>query len=542
MDAIEKQVRRAQRRLGLQRFVGLLGWTCTATLGAAAVLVLIDRFWPLGLVVWAWLGGAAVLGLIMAWIWAVATARGPIDAAVEIDRRFGLKERVSSTLALSPEDRETPSGQALIKDAARRVERINVSDRMKVTAPRRLLYPLIPVAFAMVFLALIGPSGDGGAAQAKAGAAKVQKQIKKSAKKLDQQIAQQRKKAERQGLKEIRDVLKLLQRDLKKLQENPPADRKEALKKLNDLAKQLQQQREKFSGAEGLRDQLKQLNQLKQGPADKLAKALKQGDFKKAAEELEKLRREMASDKLSDEQRRQMAQQLKQMAEKLQKMADAHDQMQERLADEIKKLRDAGEADQANQLEEQLAKLRSKLPQMDMLDQLGKQLEQCSENCEQGQLGEAQQAMEQLADNLEGLQQQMDQLETLDQAMDQVANCRCQLCDPNKEGGEGQAMMGQTAMEGGLKAGKGHVPGGRRGKELDSAFHDSQVRPNVGRGPMKMVDYVDGPNRKGEVGEAIHDQVESVKSGQTDPMTDQQMPRRHRQNAQEYLERLREGK
>jgi len=543
MDKIERQVRRAQRRLGLQRFVGLLGWTCTATLTAAALLILVDRFWSLGVPAWGWLAGAAALGLLAAWLWTVASGSDPIDAAIELDRQFELKERVSSTLALSDADRETPSGQALVRDTARRVERINVADRMKVTAPRRLLFPLVPAAIALALVMLVGPAKQGNTAQAQA--AGVRQQVKKSTKKLQRRLDQHRKKAEKQGLKEIKNVLKLLQQDLKKLQQSPPADRKEALRKLNDLAKQLQERRDDFSAAEKLQQQLKQLKNLKQGPADRLAKAMKQGDFGKAADELNKLRQQLSSEKLSKEQREQLAKQFDQMAEKLKKAAEAHQQMQANLQKEIQKLRDAGDSKKASELEEQLAKLRSQLPQMDMLKQMGKELKECSKCCKEGQLGEAQEAMQQLAEGLQGMQQEMDELEMLDDAMDQLAQCRGQMGCPGFDEGDlenGQPMQDPFARPGGLKAGVGHVPGGVRGAKPDVALHNSQVRANVGKGSMKVGGYLDGPNRKGDVGEVIHEQVEAVKHGQTDPLTNQQMPRRHRDHAQEYIERLREGK
>ena len=84
------------------------------TLSLAVIVILVGKFWPLGVADWVWPAAAVGLGTLAATGWAIATGRGTMDAAIEIDHRFGLKERVSSTLALSEEDRDSEAGQALI--------------------------------------------------------------------------------------------------------------------------------------------------------------------------------------------------------------------------------------------------------------------------------------------------------------------------------------------------------------------------------------------------------------------------------------------
>ena len=50
-------------------------------------------------------------------------------SAIELDRRFGLKERVSSVLSLQSDELETEAGQALLTDAVRRVEDAVIEER-----------------------------------------------------------------------------------------------------------------------------------------------------------------------------------------------------------------------------------------------------------------------------------------------------------------------------------------------------------------------------------------------------------------------------
>ena len=105
MEELKKQVTRAHRRIVFQKFLSVLAWSLCATFIIALIAIAIPKIWAMGMDsnVWmySWLGGALGVGLCIALIWAVLSRRGPLDAAIEIDRRFGLKERVSSTFALS---------------------------------------------------------------------------------------------------------------------------------------------------------------------------------------------------------------------------------------------------------------------------------------------------------------------------------------------------------------------------------------------------------------------------------------------------------
>src|SRR5688572_29996625 len=100
MDIIRRQVAQARRRLSLQQFSAIAPWCLFATLLVAAVALIIPKFLVLkvdpNIWLWSWVGGATAVGLLVATIWTIAKRRDSIDAAIEIDRRFGLKERVSS--------------------------------------------------------------------------------------------------------------------------------------------------------------------------------------------------------------------------------------------------------------------------------------------------------------------------------------------------------------------------------------------------------------------------------------------------------------
>ena len=221
MDNLLKEIRRVQRRLAFQRFLGALGWCWFASLLAAAVPIGATRFYPLGIVDWQWLAGflAAGLAVAVAWtFWAIAPA---LQAALEIDRRFGLKERISSTLAMSASDRQTVAGQALIADTDARLRRIAVLEKFPVQPPRHLLLPLLP-ALLLVAVVIFRPPMKEMEAEAEA-AALPPLEVKKSADDLRQKLVERRKQAEKDGLKDASELLKRMEEGTKEASDPNPA-------------------------------------------------------------------------------------------------------------------------------------------------------------------------------------------------------------------------------------------------------------------------------------------------------------------------------
>src|SRR5437868_6646569 len=118
MDQLRKQVARARRRLIIEQFLGRLIWCLLAALSLAAIAIAAPRVavieglpanWDLG-----WLISGFVAAVFGAGVWTFVHNRSPIDAAIEIDRRFELRERVASSLSLSPEEQSSEAGQAVM--------------------------------------------------------------------------------------------------------------------------------------------------------------------------------------------------------------------------------------------------------------------------------------------------------------------------------------------------------------------------------------------------------------------------------------------
>ncbi|MFH1924482.1 MAG: hypothetical protein ABIP48_31915 [Planctomycetota bacterium] len=538
MEQLERQVRRAQRQLAFQRFVGVLGWCWFAALWLALGLIVADKFWPLGVEARIWGAGALGLGVAAAAFWAVMRGRGPVDAAIEIDRRYRLKERVSSALAMSDEERATPLGRALVDDAEARVRRIDVGEHFSISPGRQMLLPLIPALLAVLVVLFVSPAANN-PAQANTDPA-VKKQIKNSSDDLRRKLLDKRKEAQEKGLKDAEKLFRQLEEGANDLADRSEGRRKEALVKLNDLARKIKERREELGGADQVRKQLDQLKNVERGPADEFLQAVKQGNLQKAMEELEKLKSKVAEGSLNEQQREQLAKQLDQMKEKLNKLAEAQQKAQEDLKKRIDQARQEGRNAEADNLQDQLDALRQQMPQMKQLEGLAEKLGNCAQCLRDNQLQDAGDMLDNLQADVASLQEQLQELDMLNEALGQLGQCRSQMNCPACGGQGCGACQGKMPGDG-EGMGDGQGKGDRPEEENPVDFIDTKPPMKTGPGGASIVGEVQGRNLKGDVQLEMSEQVQAARRQSADPVTVEHLPRGYQDHARDYLNRLREG-
>jgi hypothetical protein len=211
MDILRQQVAIARRRLVMQQFWATLVWCLFATFMAAAVAIVAQKVFLPGYdsadaQQWAinWGAGALGAGVLGATVWTWIIRRRDLDAAIEIDHRFGLKERVSSSLSLQPDELETPFGQALLDDTLRRVSRIDVGEKFPVVLARNSWLPLVPLAVACaVFFFVEIPRSE---AVSQKDVVQIKKQIAESTQPLLRKIEDRKKEATEKGLKDAQNL------------------------------------------------------------------------------------------------------------------------------------------------------------------------------------------------------------------------------------------------------------------------------------------------------------------------------------------------
>lgn len=556
MNELRNQVARARHRLVIEQFLAHSVWCLFAALAGAAIAIAVPRLFsvadlPPDWDSW-WLFGSIVVGLVAAAAWTIGSHRTTLDAAMEIDRRFELRERVASSLSLSGAELQTPAGQALVKDAVRAARRIDVGERFRVGMSRRAWLPLVPAALAFLLMTLVSPLAATSSVDPNASAA-VAKQINTAAESARKKLAEQREQAQREGLKTADGLFKRIEAGTRELAEKKKLDRTQAAVKLNDLAKQLQERRQQLGGKDGLQKQLQNLKDLGSGTAGKIAQAMQQGDFQQAAKEVTKLAQQLRDGKLDDGAKSDLAKQLGAMKDKLASAADAHQQATDSLRRQIEQQRQTGDLSKAGQLQQKLDDLAAEAPQMNTLQKLANQLGTMQKGLQKGDGQQAARAMKQMSQQLAEMQQRANEKKMLDSALESLQAAKdAMLCEHCHGAGceECQSGHGKNSMADSSHANArpGHGIGTGRGSaapshdELPAGTREFQVRQPPRQGDAVFAGRVEGANIKGAVEATIQQQLTSFGTAPADPLSTDGLPRNRREHAEEYFNLLREGK
>ena len=565
MEEIKRQVNRAHRRLVLQQFLTIVAWSLFATLLVGAIGLTIPKIWALSGIdkdawLWSWIGGSIVAGLLVAGVWTYIVRRSALEAAIEIDRRFGLKERVSSAMALEPAELNSEVGKALTQDAVRRVERIDVREQFKLVPTWRNVLPVLP-AIALALLPLLPDAASKRAEAAATTKQNEQKQVKKALAKILEQKRGEAQKIDQTKV-EKGDFEKMFENQLDKLVNKEGLDRKQGMIELNKLSSEIDKRKKQLGGAEQLKKELEKLTKIEKGPAEKLAQALKQGDFQAAQNEMKKLQEKLKNGELSKEEEQAAAKQAEKIKEQIQSKMEAHKEARADLQKQIEQKMQEGKVDEAEKLQQKLDKMNQEAQQMEQkMDQLAQNLEQLSQALQQGgKEGQqkAAQQMDKIAQDLKNLEKDLQEMEQLDELMDQLAdakeamkceNCNGEGCKQCQGGGDQQGEDGDgqdgkdSKMPGKGKTGKGRGQGERGEEETDSKFYDTQVKADPKKGESIRIGDADGKNIRGNVSiEVIRTQIdEEMKSREPDASDDTGLSRDQRKHAKEYFEKFREG-
>ncbi len=548
MDQILEQVARARRRLSLELFLNRLIRCWFVGMIVAFVAIALPRIVTIANLPSRWELFCGIVGLVggllVASVWTLLRGRTELEAAVEIDRRYNLRERVASSLSLSPANAETPAGQALVNDAIRSLRRVDIDEKFRIQFHRRAWLPLVPAMLAFLLAAFVDNHEAQSSIDPQAKRA-AQEQLDNAAKMLRKRMTERRKQAAKKGLKNAEGLFRELERQTEEIAQARDADRKKTLVKINDLAKQLAQRRQQLGGEQQLRKQLQKLNNLSRGPADKAINAMKKGDWKTAIQEFNKLKKQLENSSLDETEKKELEQQLNQLKEQLAAAAQARQQAIEKLKKQIEQERQQGNLSRAGELQQKLDQMQQQQQQMNQMNALAQKLGVCQQCMNRGDTSGAAQALGEMMQQMQQIEQAMQEGELLDMAMDQLQMAKdamgCKQCQ-----GQGcQACQGggnqfSEESRNGMGAGRGFGP--RPDEENPTNFRDSRVRQNTGRGAAVLTGEADGPNRRGMVVETIKEQMEAQSSVEADPVVVEKLPKAYREHAEEFFNSLREGR
>jgi tetratricopeptide (TPR) repeat protein len=330
------------------------------------------------------------------------------------------------------------------------------------------------------------------------------------------------------------------------MKNSPDTDRSKKVAKLNDLKEQLEERRQEMAAGDELKKQLDNMKNMTGGPADKAAQAMKEGNWEKAKDEVQKLKDQLAKGGLDEKAKQDLAKQIEQMQQKLEAAANAHQQAMQALQKQIEEQKQQGNMAKAGELQQKLDQLQRQQQQMDKLQQMAQQMGAMQQALQQGDNQKAAEAMANLAQQLDQMAKDAQQMKALDQMMNNLemakdvmacaecAGAGCEACQGmgmNMGMGKGKNMDGPPGM--GMGEGRGKGP--RPEEKNDTNFRETRVSPRVGRGSAVLGNMVQGPNIKGDVAEEIRAEMEQFSSQPADPLTIERLPKSRRDHAQEYF-------
>lgn len=562
MNEINRQVARARRRLVTATFFSILTWAVFSGLLLAVIGMLIPKIWHLSFLetqakydawTYSWILGGVVLGLLVAASLTWSKRGTHLDAAVEVDKRFGLKERLSSAMSLGSQDAETSVGKALIKDAESRAEMIDVRDQFRFQPTWRALLPLIPLAILAALLFI--PNAEKKAAAAETIAVEREK-IEVAIKDLKKKLEEKKQQLVAKGLKDAEQRLTPLQKKLDEILDDKTLDKKEALVKLNDVKKQLEDRRKELGSSKDLKETLNQMKDIGEGHAKKLADAMSKGDMEEASKAIKALAKKLKEGNLNKIEMKKLANDLKKMAAELQKIAEQHEADKRELENQIKKALDKGDLDQAAKLQQQLDEKKAMDKQQDKIKKMGQNLQKAANQMKPGNNGQPKQgaggepkdsdngeqqaqAMKEAGEALEDMAQQIQDMQEALEEMEALEDMEGMAQDAKQGMGQGGKSDKTSWQDWGKGEGRG---GGKRGLEKeDTGTYKSKVKANLQQGQTVVTGSADGKNITGRSTSETRELIQASVSRESDPLENQKMSRTQREHAQQYFKSLREN-
>ena len=431
-----------------------------------------------------------------------------MDAAVALDRVFHLNERVSSAFSLPADLRDSLAGRALIADAARKVADLDVAAEFGLRLPRRAWVVLIP-ATATTFL-LFAPVWVPRIALARTTVSPVDvKAITKQAEVLTKKIASQRQAIDKEKFPEADKLLAKIEKKVQELTKAPPAGKDKLLVELNALSDALKERQKQLGSPEQVNRQLQQLKEMaNQGPADQFAKDLAKGDFKKAAEQLQKLQEKLQSGKMSEADKKALKEQLTEMSKKLSELGNL-DQRKKQLEEARK---NGGLSEQ--QFQREMDKLNEQTKSLKQLQQLAGKMGKAAEALQKGDTKKAAQELGMSQEQMADMAKQLEELESLDGAMADLQDAKNGMAPDgtNQLGSDAnQFGMGFNQRKGmGNGLGRGRGQGDRPEAPEETALYTSKVKQQLKKGKAVSLGFTTpGKTVKGDALIDIQSEIEA---------------------------------
>jgi septal ring factor EnvC (AmiA/AmiB activator) len=544
-QVIDTQVTRARRRLITQVLLRHLAVAWTIGLLLTAGWMVAEPYavaTPPEWLRWAVLGGSVGVLTLLAVLQTIRRAPSRTDAALALDDRFGLRERIVTVLSLTPDLHQTPAGAALLADAQTRVGGLKVREKFPVGLPRSsVLVPAGGLAVALVAI-FYNPSfqtAQGETVQSQVAPAKKNEIEKKLA-----ELAKKPRTPEKPGERQKSEDLKRLEARLDEIAKKPrdtTQQLRDRIKDMTPLEEEFKKlERDRTEKARMLQQQLQAKDKMqpndvpKDGPAKEFSKSLSEGDLEKAKEQLDKLTKKLENNELTDKEKEQLSKQLDDLAKKMDRMSEQKDKQEQ-----LKKLAQQGKLS-PEALEREMDKIKKENEKLKDLQKLAQKLGQCQQCLNKGDGGQAAKALAGAAEQLGQMDLDEQELQDLKDQLDRLKDAKssmCKACDGDGEGESDRPNFGDNMGRGGRQDGaQGRRPDGEQGKIRS---FDARQQTQFNNKGQKIFDgYAPGQAFKSKPGTELVGEIQQAAQQAPDAIEVQRIPKAARDMAKGYFKNL----
>jgi hypothetical protein len=511
-------------------------WTAAVVLSIAWFLIqpfLIDK--PLVQLRWMVAGGFVGLATVVAVVLAFFRAPSRLIAALSMDARFGLRERVTTSLTLEPKQIQTPAGQALLEDVNQRIRNLDVATGFPVRM--QWVSALLPVSVGL--LALVAIFYEPPKSQATSGNQLAQTEPPVNSAAIDQKMKELKKRKPPEAnavTKRQSEDLERIEAELEKIANKPHDTKEEVRERIKDMTALEEalkgREKELAEKSRSLKQQLERLDRLGmkdgEGPAKDLEKALSQGKLDKAKEEIARLNKRLQNNELSAKEKEQLKKQLEKLKDNLERLAQQKDKEQQ--------LRQANLDPETLQRElKQLQKDSQKLKDLqDLANQLGKCQKCLKEGNMEGaseSLGKAGEKLRQMEMDDQDLQDMRDQLARLQDAKESCCNGMGE-----KQGDVVESESEEDSNSAGIGAGRRPL-----GKDKPFRSFDAKTKTEFDAKGKKIFDgYAPSQSFQKKSGAELAGEIKQATQEAPEAIEQQRIPKAAQEMAKGYFRKMRE--
>ena len=579
MTSLEKTVKRSQRRLWLNRWLGTLGWCLTLACVLFAIAVLIQRLWlwydPPERYYASVAAGLAVGMLVGSLIWALLTRDSMAYSAARLDESAGLKERLSS--GLHCRGIRDPFAQAVVADAENASRKVTVPNHLPVRAPMSANYAGITLVVSLLIFWLFPVVDLSGEQEAEKKQRERTTRVERT-KAIVKPMVDERLKKLQEKYPNLKDELEGLDAMKEARLETPLDVRVDAMKKIEKIRAMLDQKKSETEKA-AIADFKRMLRPLATRKSDssvgRLAESLSKGDFKAAQAAISELKLKLSKTPKTEEEKQQaedLKKELDKLSQKLNQLATEQKLAQKDLAkaglnkEDIKRALEHLQKKDFEALkkqmqnkglsDKQIQKIMQQMKRQCKANQMAKKLAQnLGQPAGQGQPSQGSDEMSgQGAQGLSGAGDQLSELEALQQEMNQLNSSMAEWEQLQKDLGMGcQACQGTGMKDGkpcgacqgsGFKGGMGPLGQGQGGIAPEQKTDTKTVmrRSGVHTLPGRIISqrWVDGEQVKGEVTDDFVEAALSAEREVNDAVARERIPRTYHKAIKGYFTRSRE--